>query len=166
MSVGNGSWPKRTGRKLRNVPNPRSVEIRAERGRKGEERSPPSSLPPQTLPPLRIHLNPSTLQKWMSRGVFSTFTVVSCNANSFPASALFPNVDSLGILFVGGYYFGSVDQERYSIQRFARKINGRVLGESCAFHQDLHSGLYCNYHDTTRLSCLPSPRFDLSKRVP
>ena len=28
----------------------------------------------------------------------------------------------------GGYYFGSVDQERYSIQRFARKINGRVFG--------------------------------------
>ncbi|KIY46189.1 alpha/beta-hydrolase [Fistulina hepatica ATCC 64428] len=27
----------------------------------------------------------------------------------------------------GGYYFGSVDQERYSIQRYARKINGRVL---------------------------------------
>lgn len=27
----------------------------------------------------------------------------------------------------GGYYFGSVDQERYSIQRFARKIHGRVL---------------------------------------
>ncbi|KAH9942207.1 alpha/beta-hydrolase [Epithele typhae] len=27
----------------------------------------------------------------------------------------------------GGYYFGSIDQERYSIQRFARKINGRVF---------------------------------------
>ncbi|TFK44941.1 hypothetical protein BDQ12DRAFT_641990 [Crucibulum laeve] len=27
----------------------------------------------------------------------------------------------------GGYYFGSVDQERYTIQRFARKINGRVF---------------------------------------
>ncbi|KAI0317105.1 hypothetical protein OF83DRAFT_1172261 [Amylostereum chailletii] len=27
----------------------------------------------------------------------------------------------------GGYYFGSVDQERYSIQRFARKIHGRVF---------------------------------------
>ncbi|KAI6095066.1 hypothetical protein F5141DRAFT_1162759 [Pisolithus sp. B1] len=27
----------------------------------------------------------------------------------------------------GGYFFGSVDQERYSIQRHARKINGRVL---------------------------------------
>ncbi|KAF8261460.1 hypothetical protein EI94DRAFT_1745923 [Lactarius quietus] len=27
----------------------------------------------------------------------------------------------------GGYYFGSVDQERYSIQRYARKIHGRVL---------------------------------------
>ncbi|KAI0260170.1 hypothetical protein BC834DRAFT_561739 [Gloeopeniophorella convolvens] len=27
----------------------------------------------------------------------------------------------------GGYYFGSVDQERYMIQRYARKINGRVF---------------------------------------
>ncbi|KAG1878876.1 hypothetical protein F4604DRAFT_1580013 [Suillus subluteus] len=27
----------------------------------------------------------------------------------------------------GGYYFGSVDQERYSLQRHARKINGRKL---------------------------------------
>ncbi|KAF7315080.1 Abhydrolase-3 domain-containing protein [Mycena indigotica] len=27
----------------------------------------------------------------------------------------------------GGYYFGSVDQERYSIQRHARKINGRAF---------------------------------------
>ncbi|PIL33424.1 hypothetical protein GSI_04046 [Ganoderma sinense ZZ0214-1] len=27
----------------------------------------------------------------------------------------------------GGYYFGSFDQERYSIQRLARKINGRVF---------------------------------------
>ncbi|KAI0753082.1 hypothetical protein C8Q80DRAFT_1097008 [Daedaleopsis nitida] len=26
-----------------------------------------------------------------------------------------------------GYYFGSIDQERYSIQRLARKINGRVF---------------------------------------
>lgn len=29
---------------------------------------------------------------------------------------------------LGGFYFGSVDQERYSIQRLARKINGRVFG--------------------------------------
>jgi hypothetical protein len=29
---------------------------------------------------------------------------------------------------IGGFYFGSVDQERYSIQRLARKINGRVFG--------------------------------------
>ncbi|KIK95764.1 hypothetical protein PAXRUDRAFT_826684 [Paxillus rubicundulus Ve08.2h10] len=27
----------------------------------------------------------------------------------------------------GGYYFGSIDQERHSIQRHARKINGRVF---------------------------------------
>ena len=33
-------------------------------------------------------------------------------------------------MILGGYYFGSVDQERYSIQRHARKINGRVFGVS------------------------------------
>ncbi|CCL99228.1 uncharacterized protein FIBRA_01243 [Fibroporia radiculosa] len=27
----------------------------------------------------------------------------------------------------GGYYFGSIDQERYSLERYARKINGRVF---------------------------------------
>lgn len=27
----------------------------------------------------------------------------------------------------GGYYFGSIDQQRYSLQRHARKINGRVF---------------------------------------
>ncbi|KAK7691766.1 hypothetical protein QCA50_005167 [Cerrena zonata] len=32
----------------------------------------------------------------------------------------------------GGYYFGSIDQERYSIQRHARKIKGRVFG---TFHR-------------------------------
>ncbi|KDR75638.1 hypothetical protein GALMADRAFT_248228 [Galerina marginata CBS 339.88] len=40
------------------------------------------------------------------------------------------NMDAMRcILYIhgGGYYFGSVDQERYSIQRFARKINGRVF---------------------------------------
>ncbi|KAK2463097.1 hypothetical protein APHAL10511_004752 [Amanita phalloides] len=33
------------------------------------------------------------------------------------------------ILYIhgGGYFFGSADQERYSIERHARKINGRVL---------------------------------------
>ena len=35
-------------------------------------------------------------------------------------------------LVIGGYYFGSVDQERYSIQRHARKINGRVFGKHTA----------------------------------
>ncbi|TCD60789.1 hypothetical protein EIP91_009518 [Steccherinum ochraceum] len=41
-----------------------------------------------------------------------------------------PEMDEMRcILYVhgGGYYFGSVDQERYSIQRYARKINGRVF---------------------------------------
>lgn len=40
------------------------------------------------------------------------------------------NMDTMRcILYLhgGGYYFGSVDQERYSIQRLARKINGRVF---------------------------------------
>ena len=30
----------------------------------------------------------------------------------------------------GGYYFGSVDQERYFLQRYARKFGGRILGMS------------------------------------
>ncbi|EIN06782.1 alpha/beta-hydrolase [Punctularia strigosozonata HHB-11173 SS5] len=41
-----------------------------------------------------------------------------------------PEMDDMRcILFAhgGGYYFGSVDQERYSIQRYARKINGRIF---------------------------------------
>ncbi|KAI0090740.1 hypothetical protein BDY19DRAFT_1035200 [Irpex rosettiformis] len=41
-----------------------------------------------------------------------------------------PDMDEMRcILYThgGGYYFGSVDQERYAIQRFARKINGRVF---------------------------------------
>ncbi|KAK7036461.1 hypothetical protein VNI00_011658 [Paramarasmius palmivorus] len=52
----------------------------------------------------------------------------------------------------GGYYFGSVDQERYSIQRYARKINGRVFAINyrlapqypfpCALHDLLASYLY------------------------
>ncbi|KAJ3993873.1 hypothetical protein F5050DRAFT_1801017 [Lentinula boryana] len=52
----------------------------------------------------------------------------------------------------GGYYFGSVDQERYSIQRYARKINGRVFAINyrlapqypfpCAIHDLLAAYLY------------------------
>lgn len=52
----------------------------------------------------------------------------------------------------GGYYFGSVDQERYSIQRHARKINGRVFAINyrlapqypfpCALHDLLTAYLY------------------------
>ncbi|KAI0919010.1 hypothetical protein AcV5_002037 [Taiwanofungus camphoratus] len=41
-----------------------------------------------------------------------------------------PEMDKMRcILFAhgGGYYFGSIDQERYSIERYARKINGRVF---------------------------------------
>ncbi|KZT21084.1 alpha/beta-hydrolase [Neolentinus lepideus HHB14362 ss-1] len=52
----------------------------------------------------------------------------------------------------GGYYFGSVDQERYSIQRYARKINGRIFAVNyrlapqypfpCALHDALAAYLY------------------------
>ncbi|KXN87458.1 AB hydrolase superfamily protein C4A8.06c [Leucoagaricus sp. SymC.cos] len=52
----------------------------------------------------------------------------------------------------GGYYFGSVDQERYSIQRHARKINGRVFAINyrlapqypfpCGLHDALSAYLY------------------------
>ncbi|KIL68736.1 hypothetical protein M378DRAFT_70444 [Amanita muscaria Koide BX008] len=52
----------------------------------------------------------------------------------------------------GGYFFGSVDQERYSIERFARKINGRVFAIDyrlapqypfpCAIHDLLAAYLY------------------------
>ncbi|KAF9486039.1 alpha/beta-hydrolase [Pholiota conissans] len=52
----------------------------------------------------------------------------------------------------GGYYFGSVDQERYSIQRMARKINGRVFAINyrlapqypfpCALHDALAAYLF------------------------
>ncbi|THV06225.1 alpha/beta-hydrolase [Dendrothele bispora CBS 962.96] len=52
----------------------------------------------------------------------------------------------------GGYYFGSIDQERYSIQRYARKINGRVFAISyrlapqypfpCAIQDALAAYLY------------------------
>jgi acetyl esterase/lipase len=28
----------------------------------------------------------------------------------------------------GGYYFGSIDQERYMMQRFGRKMSGRIFG--------------------------------------
>ncbi|KJA28859.1 hypothetical protein HYPSUDRAFT_33255 [Hypholoma sublateritium FD-334 SS-4] len=52
----------------------------------------------------------------------------------------------------GGYYFGSVDQERYSIQRLARKINGRVFAINyrlapqypfpCALHDALAAYLF------------------------
>lgn len=45
----------------------------------------------------------------------------------------FPSDRSIYLCPVGGYYFGSVDQERYSIQRFARKMNGRVFGECCSY---------------------------------
>ncbi|KAL6305246.1 hypothetical protein BKA93DRAFT_825271 [Sparassis latifolia] len=41
-----------------------------------------------------------------------------------------PEMDAMRcILFAhgGGYYFGSIAQERYGIQRYARKINGRVF---------------------------------------
>ncbi|KAI0253634.1 Alpha/Beta hydrolase protein [Lactifluus subvellereus] len=47
------------------------------------------------------------------------------NANTYA-----PKIDETRCLLWahgGGYYFGSVDQERYMIQRYARKIHGRVF---------------------------------------
>ena len=63
----------------------------------------------------------------------------------------FADSDCLVIVTVGGYYFGSVDQERYSIQRFARKINGRVFGKPTRFHQVFHSTLHCDCHNPLTL---------------
>jgi len=54
----------------------------------------------------------------------------SKNEPSKDSGSYQPEMDDMRcILYAhgGGYYFGSVDQERYSIQRFARKIRGRVL---------------------------------------
>ncbi|KAG9127908.1 hypothetical protein FRC07_007754 [Ceratobasidium sp. 392] len=52
----------------------------------------------------------------------------------------------------GGYYFGSVDQQRYCVQRYARKMGGRVLAVNyrlapqypfpCALHDCLAAYLY------------------------
>ncbi|KAI9441922.1 hypothetical protein H4582DRAFT_1811008 [Lactarius indigo] len=52
------------------------------------------------------------------------------NDTSRDSATYQPEMDEMRcILFShgGGYYFGSVDQERYCIQRLARKIRGRVL---------------------------------------
>ncbi|KAG0708609.1 hypothetical protein DFH29DRAFT_1041315 [Suillus ampliporus] len=51
-------------------------------------------------------------------------------SNSYESNTYKEEMDEMRcILYAhgGGYYFGSVDQERYSIQRHARKINGRVF---------------------------------------
>ncbi|KAF9243236.1 Alpha/Beta hydrolase protein [Melanogaster broomeanus] len=51
-------------------------------------------------------------------------------SGSEPTNSYDEDMDELPcILYThgGGYYFGSVDQERYCIQRHARKINGRVF---------------------------------------
>ncbi|OCH89858.1 alpha/beta-hydrolase [Obba rivulosa] len=53
----------------------------------------------------------------------------SDTAQEIPASYE-PEMDEMPcVLYAhgGGYYFGSIDQERYAIQRYARKINGRVF---------------------------------------
>ncbi|KAG9074669.1 hypothetical protein FRC06_010537, partial [Ceratobasidium sp. 370] len=52
----------------------------------------------------------------------------------------------------GGYYFGSVDQQRYCVQRYARKMGGRVLAVNyrlapqypfpCGLHDCLAAYLY------------------------
>ena len=65
----------------------------------------------------RVHIN----KTWTKCVVFSTPMVVCSILLIYPMLVNF-------IYETGGYYFGSVDQERYSIQRHARKINGRVFG--------------------------------------
>ncbi|KAH8985534.1 Alpha/Beta hydrolase protein [Lactarius akahatsu] len=50
--------------------------------------------------------------------------------DSEATAAYRPEMDEMRCLLWahgGGYYFGSVDQERYMIQRYARKIHGRVF---------------------------------------
>lgn len=52
------------------------------------------------------------------------------SADDAEASAYRPEMDEVRCLLWahgGGYYFGSVDQERYMIQRYARKMHGRVF---------------------------------------
>ena len=67
-----------------------------------------------------------------------------------------------------------MDQERYSIQRFARKINGRVFGKPCVSHQTFHSALHCGCHNPptlllvlcSHLSCMLSNLNLLSHQLP
>ncbi|KAJ3529138.1 hypothetical protein NM688_g7897 [Phlebia brevispora] len=59
----------------------------------------------------------------------STSTDGSSNGVDEGSSSYDPSMDEMRcILYIhgGGYYFGSVDQERYAIQRLARKINGPI----------------------------------------
>ncbi|KAI8973983.1 Alpha/Beta hydrolase protein [Trametes punicea] len=52
------------------------------------------------------------------------------NPNQEMPATYQPEMDQMRcILYAhgGGYYFGSIDQERYCIQRLARKVNGRVF---------------------------------------
>ena len=75
VSMGNGLWPRRIGKKPRSVQNPRNAERR-------KERSPLNSLPLPILP-LRMTLpSPATPQKWMSRDVFFTCMAVSSYSDS------------------------------------------------------------------------------------
>ena len=119
---------------------PRNAEARASKEAKRKGRNPLSSLIPRILPRQTVLLNLTTPQIWTNNGVFSTFMGVSILLQ-------FAGLFALPYLcFVGGYYFGSVDQERYSIQRFARKMNGRVFGKCCASRQAFHSILHSNRH--------------------
>ncbi|KAI9452278.1 Alpha/Beta hydrolase protein [Lactarius psammicola] len=55
---------------------------------------------------------------------------VPASADDAEASAYRPEMDEMRCLLWahgGGYYFGSVDQERFMIQRYARKMHGRVF---------------------------------------
>ncbi|KAI0301668.1 hypothetical protein B0F90DRAFT_287335 [Multifurca ochricompacta] len=58
----------------------------------------------------------------------------------------------------GGYYFGSVDQERYMIQRYARKIHGRVFGKPIFAHSG--AGL------AIKAPCIVAPNYRLAPQYP
>ncbi|KAJ7668682.1 hypothetical protein DFH06DRAFT_1084836 [Mycena polygramma] len=65
--------------------------------------------------------------KMQNKSKTAAETPVDFAADSAPYEAHMDEMRCILYAHGGGYYFGSVDQERYSIQRHARKINGRVF---------------------------------------
>src|ERR1700761_1061759 len=102
-----GSQQRKIGRKL-------NEDTRKERKRDAT----PRMNRPQTEAKI-----PPTMKIWTRCDVFYMHTV--SNPSSHPDYIVLKGSRRWA---GGGYYFGSVDQERYSIQRLARKINGRVFG--------------------------------------